>query len=102
MKIKHKKGKNAKVLKLSCAQCEQHILTYLKNGKGGLLRCFLEGILAPEELVLSKEAIKALSKSELQNLRCQQCDILIGLSMTYKDGRLAYRLINGTYKKKQI
>ncbi len=75
-------------------------MNYRKGGKGALLRCFVEGIESPEKLAAYKQ--KANSKEDLDNLCCPQCDCLMGVPMIYKDGRLAFRMLNGYFHKKLI
>jgi len=73
-------------------------MRYQKGGRGGLLRCFIKGILTPDELV----ALQSIGEKEgLPNLNCPECSQLIGVPMVYKDGRLAFRMIYGTFQKKK-
>jgi hypothetical protein len=48
-KIKKSKGfsGNDKVYDISCGKCGHYVFTYLKLGKGGILRCYLSRILEP-------------------------------------------------------
>jgi len=95
---KRKKG-NSFLYDIHCAQCNAFVMQYLKGGRGGLLRCFLTGILLPEDLADLHNIIS--TKDDIPNLHCPNCEILIGVPMVYKDGRLAFRMINRTFGKRK-
>lgn len=103
-----KKGKYANVregnshfLNLTCSKCNQHLALYQKDGRGGLVRLYLDRIFEPSALSLLQLTIS--SKSEMPNLKCSKCDTLIGMPMVYEpEKRLAFRLIRGTFTKKKL
>lgn len=94
---RQKRGGKSKLLKLSCSGCGSHLFTYQKDGDGGLLRCYLNRIIEPAEL--EKLQFQHAQKSTLEALKCPQCQKLIGIPMQYTDGRLAYRLVPGSFAK---
>ncbi|MFH1968501.1 MAG: hypothetical protein ABIJ84_03890 [bacterium] len=92
------RGNVFKILQLSCARCGKKILLYQKDGRGILHRLYLNRILAPENLACLQENVE--SASELERLICE-CGNIIGIPMQHWEGRVAFRLINGTFKKQQ-
>ena len=96
MKIKkdkylRKRGGTAKIIKISCMQCDSLVFVYQKDGTGSLKRCYLNRIISPE--YYSNKNI-----NELNNLVCA-CGNVIGSPFKYRDGRLAYHLIRGKFKR---
>jgi len=85
-----------KVLSIICATCGQEVLTYQKDGFGYLHRAYLNRIMAPESLVKLQDTAK--STKDLPNLICR-CGKMIGVPMLHSEGRLAFRLTLGAYKK---
>lgn len=96
-KYRQKRGGKSKFFKLTCSACMTYLLTYQKDGDGGLLRCYLNRIIDPSEL----EELQRLhtQKSTLPALRCSKCENLIGVPMEYTDGRLAFRIVPGALSK---
>ena len=94
MKIKKDKyfrerGGTAKIIKVSCMNCGRLLLLYQKDGPGWLKRCYLNRIIYQR---------KENKINELNNLTCK-CGNLIGSPMKYKDGRTAFALIRGKFKR---
>jgi len=85
-----------KILSIVCASCNREVLLYQKDGFGYLHRAYLNRILAPEKLVKLQDTAK--STKDLPNLVCA-CGKLIGVPMLHSEGRLAFRLVLGAYKK---
>ena len=81
-----KKGGLTRILKIRCSKCERVLFLYQKDGpKGGWLkRCYLNRIISPNHF-------------NPQNPL--KCCTLIGMPMIHKDGRPAYKLIKGTFKR---
>jgi len=97
--VKARKG-NSHFLNIFCSQCNSHIVLYQKDGRGKLLRLYLDRIFAPQDLSLLHT--KVTSKSEMPNLKCLKCGALVGTPMIYEaEKRLAFRLINGSFVKKK-
>lgn len=92
------RGGTFKIVDIICANCNSVVMVYQKDGKGTLYRTYLNRILAPEELASLQD--RTNSKEKLSNLKCF-CDTLIGVPMLHWEGRLAFRLVPGSYKKKQ-
>ncbi|HLC53788.1 MAG TPA: hypothetical protein VJK03_04545 [Candidatus Nanoarchaeia archaeon] len=97
MKIKKDKyfrerGSTAKIIKISCMKCNSLIFVYQKDGPGWLKRCYLNRIISPEYYSNKKDI------NELNNLVCA-CGNVIGSPFKYRDGRLAYHLIRGKFKR---
>ena len=94
------RGGNSHFLDLFCSMCNEHLVLYQKDGRGGLLRLYLDRIFAPQDLSILYSRIN--TKSEMPNLKCQKCGALIGTPMIYEaEKRLAFRLIRGSFAKKK-
>lgn len=81
-----KKGGLTRILRVRCAKCNKLLFIYQKDGpKGGWLkRCYLNRIISDKKFKPSKP------------LKC--CSI-IGVPITHKDGRNAFKLIRGKFKR---
>ncbi|MBS3141389.1 hypothetical protein J4405_04565 [Candidatus Woesearchaeota archaeon] len=89
---------NSHFLELFCFKCNNSLLTYQKDGKGSLLRLYLDRIIEPEELTGLQ---LKFNKKDLPELRCSNCKNLIGIPMIYKnENRIAFRLIPCSFSKK--
>ena len=106
--IKHKlkkdrflkaRGGFSEFLNIYCSSCQSHVALYQKDGRGSLLRMYLDRIFEPLSLANLQESTE---KSSLPNLKCTSCDSLIAIPMVYKlENRLALRLIKGAVFKKK-
>ncbi len=85
-KYLRKRGGTAKVIKVSCVNCGCQIFVYQKDGPGWLKRCYLNRIIEPKK------------EEYPEKLKCK-CGELIGSMTKHKDGRLAYSLIRGKFKR---
>lgn len=99
-KARQSKGKSY-LLRLLCGKCGKEILIYQKDGRGNLLRCYLNRIIAPPKLAELSE-ITDLTAKDAGNLNCRHCDTVIGSPITHKDGRIAFRLRKGFYSRKRV
>ncbi len=94
------RGGNSHFLDLYCSRCGQHLVLYQKDGRGSLIRLYLDRIFDPKEL--SKLQFKNTGKKDMPNLKCLKCGLLIGMPMVYEiERRLAFRLIRGSFAKKK-
>lgn len=94
------RGGNSHFLDLFCSKCNQHFALYQKDGRGRLLRMYLDRIFEPQELSLLQSRISG--KAEMPNLKCPKCGTLIGTPTIYDaERRLAFRLIHGSFVKKK-
>ena len=94
------RGGNSQFLDLYCGKCLQHFALYQKDGRGSLLRLYLDRIFDPKEL--SELQSKNIGKNDVPNLRCPKCGSLIGTPMVYEpEWRLAFRLVRGSFVKKK-
>ena len=94
------RGGRAYRVELSCRACDTVLLQYQKDGDGQLKRCYLNRIIGPEVLLESGKF--ATTDKDLELLQCNSCKAKIGIPITYYDGRLAYRLIPNTFKKRRM
>ncbi len=110
MKIKRDKylserGGTTKIIKVSCGSCGKLIFVYQKDGHGWLKRCYLNRILEPEEYARMQRDYRLKDFRDIKNLVCA-CGKLLGVPVRHKDGRLAFQLIRGNFKrslyKKQV
>lgn len=88
----------SRFLDLFCSQCNAHVLHYRKEGSGSLLRLYLDQIQGPDSLQLLT-AMEA--RAGFPPLSCPQCGNRIGSPMLYEGKRPAFRLIKGSFRKKQ-
>lgn len=93
------RGGVARMLNIHCAACKAFVLLYQKDGRGQLLRCYLNRIFAPPDLERLQHDPAIKEPSDLDNLTCSNCKTVIGTPFRYADGRLAFRLRKGTYSK---
>lgn len=92
------RGGSAQHLIIECADCKSEVLLYQKDGRGGLLRMYIDRIVAPPERVKEQEGLKC--KADMKPLVCPCCNKLLAVPMVYeKENRLAYRIIHGTIIK---
>jgi ribosomal protein S27AE len=96
------RGGTARMLDIHCAKCGAWILKYQKDGVGQLLRCYLNRIFAPPELAALQHNPTIREPKDMMNLVCPNCSTVIGTPMRHEDGRLAFRLMKGTYTKKIV
>lgn len=103
MKLKKDKyfrerGGTAKIINVSCMQCGRILFTYQKDGPGWLKRCYLNRIIHPEKYsrLQHEKELKDLGK-----LKCI-CGSVIGSPMKHKDGRIAFHLIRGKFKRTNV
>ncbi len=92
MKIKKDKylrarGGTAKICDVVCTKCNEVVFVYQKDGSGWLKRCYINRILIPKNIVLKKR----------YNCKCGQA---IGYLTHYKDGRRAYTLTRGNFRRR--
>jgi len=99
-KYVNSRGGNSYFLDLFCSRCGQHFALYQKDGRGRLIRMYLDRIFAPQELAFLQ--LKMSDKADMSNLKCTKCSALIGTPMIYEtERRLAFRLIHGSFVKKK-
>lgn len=93
------RGGKSTVLDISCSNCNDVVLIYQKDGDGGLLRCYINRIFSPDIYVTMNNDPRISEPKDLPNLICGKCGSLIGVPMRHSDGRLAFRLRRGAFKK---
>ena len=101
-KYRRARGGSAALLELNCSSCASGVAYYQKDGPGNLVRCYLNRFVYPKWLSDLHRDTDINKPSDLSPLRCPRCSSIIGVPMHYKDGRLAYRLISGTFTKQII
>lgn len=87
------------MIDVSCASCGQLLLHYQKDGPGWLKRCYLNRIFGPEKWAALQKDINIVSTKDMPDLVCD-CGEIIGTPMLNSDGRLAFRLGLGKFKRK--
>jgi hypothetical protein len=83
--------------RISCTRCGAELLVYQKDGRGALKRAYLNRIRAPEHFARLQDLCR--TASDLRPLACVACNALIGNPMLHWEGRLAFRLILGAWRK---
>jgi hypothetical protein len=94
-KYLRERGKTTKIIRVLCAKCNSLIFIYQKDGPGWLKRCYLNRVFEPKNYAKIKDL------SELSKLKCK-CGSIIGSPIRYKDGRLAYHLVRGKFRRKTL
>ena len=89
-----------KFLDVFCANCGSKVLVYQKDGRGKLLRCYLNRIVWPEIYSALQGDAAIQNPSDMPKLTCPSCEVVIGAPMRHEDKRLAFRLIYGRFSKK--
>ena len=95
------RGGHAQMITVSCAACGKILFEYQKDGVGWLKRCYLNRIMGIGRWEKLQHDIKIKIPSDMPNLICG-CGKLIGVPMLHEDGRLAFRLERGGFKRKRI
>ena len=98
---RRKRGGQATFLDICCSNCGSLLLVYQKDGTGGLHRCYLNRIFYPPTLERLQHDKKILTPNSFKPLWCEKCKRLIASPMLHHEGRLAFRLIPGTYTKRK-
>lgn len=93
-----KRGGFAKVYRIICGDCGQPVLIYQKDGVGHLFRCYLNRIHWPD-VVANLSQDRCLGVETLPPLICLNCENVIGIPMRHHDGRLAFKLRQGNFRK---
>lgn len=96
------RGGKAFVVSIYCAACGTHVIDYQKDGDGQLKRCYLNRILAPENLEALQRTHAISEPQELKTLFCANCGSNIGSPIRHHDGRLAFKLRLDSFRKKRI
>jgi hypothetical protein len=99
---RRQRGGQAFFLILRCTRCSERIMLYQKDGDGRLKRCYLNRIFDPPELEALQREYADRPPGDLPPLACKRCNLTVGLPIRYRDGRLAYRLIEGTIAKTKL
>ena len=90
------KGGVYKILQIICSNCGVEIMLYQKDGRGTIHRAYLNRILAPENLASLQDNIT--SQDQLKAIICE-CGNMIAKPMKHREGRIAFWLALGAYKK---
>jgi len=94
------RGGNSHFLNLYCSKCGNHVALYQKDGHGAILRIYLDRIFEPSNLSVLQ--LQGRGKGNLPNLKCPQCNQLIGVPMVYEpENRLAFRMVPGSFSKQK-
>jgi hypothetical protein len=87
-RFRKSRGGYSRLLEISCSSCNEKLFNYQKDGPGIIKRMYVDRIYRD---------IKS------QNLKCKNCDKLIGSLIVYeKEKRPAYAIKLGTIKKKIV
>ena len=97
-KYLRERGGTAKVISVACMKCSTLLFVYQKDGPGWLKRCYLNRMLSPASYAQLQKNPLIKEPKDLKNLQCS-CGEIIGSPMRHKDGRLAFHLIRGKFKR---
>ena len=84
------------MIEIQCTQCKAFIARYRGSGEVDLL--FLDSVIKPDSLA----DLKSFSKADLPYLVCNECSRKLGKPTVDETGRLAYKMIKGSFRKKGI
>ena len=84
------------MIEIQCTQCKTFIARYTGTGRLGLL--LLEKIVKPD--LLTK--LKSSTKIGLPLLVCQGCNCKLGKPAIDDKGRVGYKMIKGSFRKKGV
>ena len=84
------------MIEIQCTQCKTFIARYTGSGKLDLM--FLDSVIKPNSL----SDLKSSSKADLPNLVCNECGRKLGKPTADETGRLAYKMIKSSFRKKGI
>jgi len=99
-KYRAKRGGSAKLIDVICTNCGSKVLLYQKDGPGWLKRCYLNRIFWPPKYANLQKDKRIKSIERMPKLVCLKCRKVIGLPMKHKDGRLAFNLIRGSFRRR--
>ena len=84
------------MLIMACAQCNEYLMSYQKDGPGPLLRCYLDRIHHPKQL--EQQQYQPFDKQTFPKLTCSRCKVVIGSPIIYeKETRPAFHLRPGFF-----
>ncbi len=90
------RGGYSRFLNIFCANCNNHLFLYQKDGPGPLKRAYLDRIIAPQNPKYAVNSIKSVPI-----LKCSNCNAMIGKPYIYdKENRPAYLLERTAFTKK--
>ena len=84
------------MIEIQCTQCKAFIARYTGTGELGFL--LLEKILKPALLA----ELKTSTKVDLPLLVCQGCSSKLGKPAIDDKGRLGYKMIKGSFRRKRV
>ena len=99
-KYKVKRGGAAKLIDVICKNCNSNVLLYQKDGPGWLKRCYLNRIFWPVKYSKLQNDKSINSAESMPKLVCLNCRTVIGIPSRHKDGRWAFTLIRGSFKRR--
>jgi len=101
-RYRNSRGGRAVLLEILCGRCGRKVVLYQKDGHGGLHRLYLNRIVAPDTYAKLQSDPQIRATADMPNLVCSECHSLVGTPMHHNDGRLAFRLVPGSFAKKQV
>jgi len=96
------RGGKSKLVYVICAKCEGKIVLYQKDGPGWLKRCYLNRIFWPKRYEALQHDKRIKDPEDMPGLLCPSCRSLIGIPVRHKDGRLAFTLMRGKFKRVNV
>ncbi|MFH0905989.1 MAG: hypothetical protein V1824_01470, partial [archaeon] len=77
-RFRKNRGGHSRLLELFCRKCDALVLTYQKDGQGGLKRLYFDRIFYPEKLNSLKD-IDNSKISQISPLICDKCKAVLGV-----------------------
>jgi ribosomal protein S27E len=91
------RGGPSKFFYIACGDCGEPAIVYQKDGPGRLVRCYVDRIVWPLELIKERATLTSVTVKEAGSLACAACANVLASPMVYEpENRLAYRIIPGS------
>jgi len=84
------------MIEIQCTQCKAFIARYKGSGDPDLL--VLDSVIKPDFLA----GLKSSTKADLPLLNCNDCGRKLGKPAINAKGKLAYKMIKGSFRRKGI
>ncbi len=98
-KFKKARGGYSRLLEVCCNKCKTRLCYYQKDGRGNLVRLYLDRMLQAEHFSRYRES----PLKQVPQLICHHCKDHLGAPMIYeKEQRLAYRLFACAFTKRIV
>lgn len=97
------RGGKSEFLEITCSKCNSLVFVYQKDGPGPLLRTYFDRIVFPNNFSNLQNEFNIDNFKNASELKCPICKYILGIPINYeKEQRVAFRLFQGSVKKKRF